>query len=148
MVAFDYDNDGDQDLFIVNNSTLSISGPTITRGPGPPVLLRNNASAANKSLTVHLAGNGAPHHSHGIGARVYATIGSVTQMRELNASSGFNGHGPDRIAHFGMATATNCDVVRAVWTNGDETEMRNVPVSSNTSLTLSSPHGDSQQAHC
>ena len=139
MVTFDFDNDGDKDIFIANNSEVSVVEGITVRAPGIPVLLRNDSVNSNNSISVHLAGTTAPHHSHGIGSRVYTTAGGVTRMRELNASSGFNGHGPERIAHFGVGTATQCDVVRAVWTNGDETELHDVPVSTNTSVTLTSP---------
>lgn len=137
VVVFDYDNDGDLDIFIANNSVLDRSGPSPVRIPGPPVLLRNDSGLADRSLLVRLAGLVAPHHRHGIGSRVFATIGTVTQMRELNASSGYNGHGPERIAHFGTGDALLIDSVRAVWTNGDETELRNV--SAGSSLEIPSP---------
>lgn len=137
VVAFDYDNDGDQDLFIANNSVLTIDGDSHTREPGPPVLLRNDTSIHNHWLKVHFRGIGAPHHTHGLGARLYATTGTLTQMRELNASSGYLGHGPNRIAHFGLGPAVTCDRVRAAWTNGDETEWRNV--AADQTITLSSP---------
>lgn len=85
-----------------------------------------------------LNGRNSPHNAHGIGSRVYVKIGDQEQMRELNASSGYNGHGPNRIAHFGLGTAEQVDSVRAVWTNGDVTEFR--AVAANQSITLDSPH--------
>jgi hypothetical protein len=137
VVAFDYDNDGDVDLFIANNSVLTVDGEVITRSAGPPVLLRNDTPPTNHSLSIRLAGTVPPHHPHGIGSRVYTTVAGVTQMRELNASSGFNGHGPERIAHFGLGAGTMADVVRAVWTTGDETELHQV--AADQMLILASP---------
>jgi hypothetical protein len=143
VVVFDYDNDGDQDMFVTNNSVTDLSGPTPVHHPGPPILFRNDTVNANHWLSIRLAGTAAPHHRHGIGSRVYTTVGTVTQMRELNASSGYLGHGPERIARFGLGTATEADVVRAVWTNGDETEIRNV--TPDRELTLSSPQASLSQ---
>lgn len=137
VVVFDYDNDGDDDIFIGNNLQLVDDGMTITRPPGSPVLLRNDTENRNDWLTVQLDGQTAPHHSHGIGARVYLRIGGVTQMRELHASSGFNGHGPGRIAQFGLGDNLLVDAVRAVWTNGDETELHDV--AADQAITLASP---------
>ena len=137
VIAFDYDNDGDQDLFIANNSVPVADGSTINHAPGPPVLLRNDSANNHHFLEVRLAGNGAPHHSQGIGARVYLATGEVEQMRELHASSGFNGHGPRRLAHFGLGDNAVADRIRARWTNGDETEWR--AVAADQSVTLSSP---------
>lgn len=139
VVVFDYDNDGDQDIFIANNHELVVEGAggQIERPPGQPILLRNDTPPAGAWLKVQLEGLAAPHHSHGIGARVYVSSGGVTQMRELNASSGFNGHGPGRIAHFGLGGASQADVVRAVWTNGDESEIR--AVAAEQAITVTSP---------
>jgi hypothetical protein len=119
VVVFDFDNDGDQDIYVANNSDLDNSEGSYTYNPGSPVLLRNDTVNANHWLNIQLVGAG-EYHSDGIGARVYLTEGAVTQMRELNASSGFNGHGPQRIAHFGLGSAALASELRVVWPSGDE----------------------------
>jgi hypothetical protein len=138
VVSFDYDNDGDLDLFIANHLALvDLGGGQYELQPGAPKLLRNDTVTAGRWLKVHLSGTGAPHHSHGIGSRVYVETGGLTQMRELNASSGFNGHGPNRIAHFGLAAHETADRIRAAWTNGDQTMAYNV--AADQTITLTSP---------
>lgn len=137
VVVFDYDNDGDQDIFIGNNSVPSGSGTNLSHAPARPTLLRNDSANTNAYLSVSLSGLERPHHSQGIGARVYARVDGFEQMRELHASSGFNGHGTGRIAHFGLGDTGEVDELRAVWTNGDETIVRAVGV--NQALVLESP---------
>lgn len=125
--VFDYDNDGDQDIFIVNNSTLvDLGGGTYDLQAGSLVLLRNDTNNTNHWLDVKLDGDG-KFHKHGIGSRVYVNAGGVAQMRELHASSGYNGHGTGRIAHFGLGSETDVDV-EARWLNGDKTKLYNVGV--------------------
>lgn len=141
VAVFDYDNDGDLDIFICNNSDPEINvgepGNPFIYHAAAPVLLRNDTVNNNNWIKVQLAGNGSPHHSHGIGSRVYVSSGGIEQMRELNATSRFNGHGPARIAHFGLNEESTVNRIRAVWTNGDETEMINV--AANQEVVIGSP---------
>jgi hypothetical protein len=138
VVAFDYDNDGDLDLFIVNNNDVypDETGPAITTTPGRLVLLRNDSDPGGNWLKVRIEGS-LPHHAHGMGARVHAELAAKTLMREINASSNFNGHGPYRIAHFGAGAATRFEAVRVGFPNGDTVRVEDVPV--NQELVIESP---------
>ena len=136
-IAFDYDRDGDMDIFIANNSIPVYEGGEFTYLPAPAVLLRNDTVNTNNFINIRLRGTAAPHHRDGIGARVHVASGQTTRMRELHASSGFNGHGPGRIAHFGLGQSDTIDRIRAVWTNGDETELP--AVAAGGDLVLQSP---------
>ena len=132
-LLFDYDNDGDLDIFIANNQELQIDGAQPFRFAGPPALLRNDAPPAHHWLKVTLEGM-PPLHRHGIGSRVYVSFGKRREMRELNASTGFLAHGPDRIAHFGLGTNQIAAEVRAEWVSGDAVAHQNVAVDRNFSL--------------
>jgi hypothetical protein len=110
VVAFDYDRDGDVDLLYANNS-------------GAPVLLRNDGGNASASLSVKLLGRGGNREA--IGARVYATTGVATQMRELRAGSNFESQDPAE-AHFGLGDATGVDELRVTWPDGAETVLPDV----------------------
>ena len=125
-ILFDYDNDGDLDIFITNNNA---GGDT----PAAPALLRNDTPNGNHWLKVKLDG-AAPLHSHGIGARVYATAGGVTRMREIHASTNYAAQGPGRIAHFGLGDAAVVDEVRVVWADGAVSAM--VGVAADSELTV------------
>ena len=137
VVVFDYDNDGDEDIFIANNSLPVVEGESVTYEPAPAVLLRNDTDNDNAYLKVTLEGLAAPHHSMGIGARVVVEDDGIQQMRELHASSSFNGQSPRRLAHFGLKKSDRIDRVRALWTTGDVTEIRDV--STNQAISIASP---------
>jgi hypothetical protein len=117
MLQFDYDNDGDLDIFIVNSQDMQVVGDD---DPGTPVLLRNDTNNGNHWLQVTLDAQ-PPLHRNGIGSRVYARTGGSTMMRELHASTNFLAQDPGRIAHFGTGGATIVDEVIAEWVDGDAT---------------------------
>ena len=56
-------------------------------------------------------------------------------MRELNASTNFLCHGPERIAHFGMGDAGVADEIRAEWTTGDATVVASVEANQHVVIT-------------
>ncbi|MCZ6765602.1 MAG: ASPIC/UnbV domain-containing protein, partial [bacterium] len=118
---FDYDRDGDLDIFVVSAN-------------GPSKLYRNNGGNTLNYLTVKLRGNRL--NSEAIGARVYATVGDETQMRELRAGSNFVSQNPAE-AHFGLDAATSVDALRIVWPDGKTIELTDVPA--NQMLTVGYP---------
>ena len=137
-VSFDYDNDGDLDLFIVNNNELHPADPpgVLTSSPGRLRLLRNDTAATGNWLKVKVDGEN-PYHAQGMGARIHVTSAAATRMREINASSNFNGHGPYRIAHFGVGADTRLEEVRVRFPNGDCVWLEEVAV--NQELVIDSP---------
>jgi hypothetical protein len=92
LLVFDYDDDGDLDLFVVNNA----AGPALYRNDG------GNASGWLRVETV-----GTDSNLEGIGAKV--TIQPVafgpTQVREIGVGSHFLGQS-ERTAHFGLGSGT------------------------------------------
>jgi len=60
-------------------------------------------------------------------------------MRELSASTGYLGHGPNRIAHFGLSSNATADVVRAEWVSGDAVVVSNV--AADQAISIPSPAG-------
>lgn len=106
----DYDKNGDLDILNVNNkddATLPVQVPC----PAAPTLLRNDTDNSNHWIQVTLPGTPSLHRN-GIGSRVNAKTGNVTQLRELNSSTTFQGHGPTRIAHLGLSWATAACPIR------------------------------------
>ena len=125
VVAFDYDRDGDLDLFIQNNL-------------GTARLLRNDGENQNHFLTVRLRGHAA--NSEAVGARVYVTAGGRTQMRELRAGSNFESQDPAE-AHFGLAAAELVDTVRVVWPDETMTNLSTITVDRFIVVTQPQPDG-------
>ncbi len=87
LLTFDYDRDGDLDLFVVNNA-------------GHPVLYRNDGGNENGWLRVETVGTAS--NRQGLGARVRVlTADGRMQLREVNAGSHFLGQS-ETAAHFGL----------------------------------------------
>ena len=133
VILFDFDNDGDLDIFITNNHEYVVNGTSPIRNPGAPTLLRNDTLNGNHWLKVTLEGI-PPLHRDGIGSRVYVTTGDVTQMRELHASTNYLTQEPGRIAHFGVGAATIIDEIRVVWVNGEVNILTDVPADQHLSI--------------
>lgn len=111
VVCFDYDGDGDLDVFVGNNG-------------GAPSLYRNDDPTGNwlKVRLTSTAGN-----SEGVGSVVRVTIGATTQSREIRAGTNFVSAEP-ALAHFGTGGATIVDEVRVEWPDGQVTTETNVAV--------------------
>ncbi len=121
LLRFDYDNDGDLDLFIVNNA-------------GEPVLYRNDVGNLNDWLRIDL--EGIVSNSNGIGAliKVYPDLGDQPLIWEVSASSTFLSQS-EFTAQFGLgANADSVDLVEIYWPSGIVQEITDV--SPNTRLTI------------
>ena len=101
LVSADVDNDGDLDLLVTSNG-------------GVPELLRNGNTRGN-ALVVRLAG--VRSNREGIGARVLATAGGRTQVREVKSGSSYLGQN-DLRAHFGLGEVARVDRVQVRWPAG------------------------------
>ena len=103
VACFDYDHDGDLDLFIANSIE-------------PPRLYRNDGGNALHSIRVRLLSNGA--NTQGVGARVHAInpATGASQMREVGAGNNFLSQNPG-VVHFGIG-ADASRTVDIVWPGG------------------------------
>ena len=102
MFVFDYDNDGDQDVYIVSNCEK-------------PVFYRNDGGHTRDWIRVNVLE--ADSNRESIGARVYLYSPKFAReiVREIRSSSAFSGQG-ENTAHFGLAHETaDRFTVRVYW---------------------------------
>jgi len=115
LLTFDYDRDGDLDLFVVNNGTGGI-------------LYRNDGGNANDWLRVRVGGRRSEIEGRGARIEVTPTPGGPTQVREVGAGSHFLGQS-ERIAHFGLGPGPGGPVheVHVRWPSGETRTWNEVP---------------------
>ena len=111
VICFDYDRDGDIDLFVGNHGAR-------------PTLYRNDGGNAAGFLNVRLVSPGP--NVFGVGARIYVVTDARTQMRELRAGSNFASQDPTE-AHFGLGDEPRVRELRVVWPDGSTQIRRGVP---------------------
>ncbi len=111
-VTFDYDNDGDLDLLVVNQSQYRDPGYVVeTQG----VRLFRNEAVGNNWLKVKLLGQTAD--KHGIGSRVEVYVNGKKLIREIDGGSSHESQNSS-LAHFGLANATQVDSLVVRWMPG------------------------------
>jgi hypothetical protein len=113
LVCFDYDLDGDADLFVANN--------------GGPVKLWRNDGGAELGSYLDIALVGRPPNVDGIGAVVRVRTNGRELVRPIRAGSNYVSQDPP-IAHFGLGPATRVERVAVTWPDGQETSLEDVPV--------------------
>ena len=108
----DYDNDGDIDIFVVNNHA-------------PPTLLRNDGGNRNSWLHVELMG--ADGNRNAIGAKIQLKTADRTQIREVYAGESYMSTN-SFIVEFGVGDATQVETLQVTWPNDDIQKLHNIPV--------------------
>lgn len=115
LLIFDADNDGDLDVFVVNNAS-------------EPRFYRNESRGAGQWLRVSLEGT--ISNRQGLGARVSVFAGGLPeQIREVGVSSHFLGQSEDAL-HFGLREAGSADIVIRWPASGLVTTLNDVPANS------------------
>lgn len=113
VVCFDYDNDGDEDIFVVNQDQ-------------PAHLYRNDLGRPNHWLTVVLVAEPATGISRdAVGARVTVITPNGRQIREHNGGKCYAGQSDFRL-HFGLGQETRVDLLEVRWPDGGLQYLENV----------------------
>ena len=103
IVCFDYDRDGDQDLFVANYGQA-------------PKLYCNHGNN-NNFINIRLIDKSQNHQA--LGARIYLKSSTMEQMRELRSGNNYVSQNPVE-AHFGLASNEVIEQLRIVWPDGEE----------------------------
>jgi hypothetical protein len=98
----DIDNDGDVDILINNLD-------------GSPQLLRNDGGNKNNSVLIKLVGT--KSNRDGIGARVTAVAGDLSQVEEVYSGGSYISQNDLRI-HFGLESKTKLGLIEVRWPSG------------------------------
>lgn len=113
VAYFDYDNDGDLDLFVANQNQ-------------PPHLYRNHAAGSNHWLEIRLEPSaGTNVNRDGIGARVTVVTDRGRQIRERDGGNGFCGQSDPRL-HFGLGPCDRVRLLEVRWPDGGLQYLENV----------------------
>jgi len=125
-VTFDYDNDGDLDLLVVNQAPqMDYPVESFTR------LYRNDSASGN---WIKVALKGVEAESHGIGSKVEVDVAGKKMIREIDGGGSSHISQNSVIAHFGLGTAAKIDKITVYWTGGNKQTVTGV--SSNQFITL------------
>jgi hypothetical protein len=112
LLTFDYDDDGDLDVYVVNNN-------------GQPVLYRNDDPGTNSWLRVAVDGRA---DGHGAVVTVEPVDGGPVQVRQIGASAHHLVQN-ELVAHFGLGShAGSIHSVTVEWSSNDTVVYNAVPV--------------------
>jgi hypothetical protein len=106
----DYDNDGDQDIAIVNNG-------------GRARMLRNVAGSRGHWISFHVLDE---HGRNAIETTVRARTASGSQWREVGSAQSYCASADPRV-HFGLGVSTTVDQVEIQWPDGSRRLMGPLP---------------------
>lgn len=114
LVCFDYDRDGDVDIFIANYGEA-------------PKFYRNDMKNDNHFVNIRLKYNSP--NSQAIGAKIYISYSGNTYMREIRINNNYVSQNPPE-AHFGLGKTGVIDEVKVIWPGREmkQTIINNVSV--------------------
>jgi hypothetical protein len=130
-VTFDYDNDGDMDLLVINQSTYqNINTPFRNYG----TRLFRNDTKENNWLKIDL--EGIVSETNGIGSRVEVHVDDIVLIREIDGGSSHESQN-STIAHFGLGNNSSIDSVVIKWSAGHYQSLKNVDINQQLTITES-----------
>jgi hypothetical protein len=112
LASADYDNDGDVDLFIVNNV-------------GPGILLKNDGGNANNWAKIYLIGD--KSNKMAIGAKIRLVAGELKQIRQVGAQGSYCSQNSLKEI-FGLGNEAKIDTLQIIWPGGLEQAFYNLSV--------------------
>ena len=110
MAVVDFDNDGDLDIVIANLG-------------GAPLLLRNDGGNRNHALRIRARGR--ESNRFGIGAKVRASAGGRTMLREVNPHGSYMSTSDHRL-YIGIGGEVAASRLEIEWPGGKKQLLENV----------------------
>ena len=110
MAVGDFDNDGDEDVFLVSNNDRA-------------VFFLNENSSGHHWLTLKLTGRG--KNTNAVGAKVKVVTRGLSQWQEVRSGSGFLSQKDQRL-HFGLGHGAKVDRIEIVWPDGQRQNFKDV----------------------
>lgn len=107
VVCFDFDRDGDLDVFVSNNS-------------GPTLFYENLDGNRQPALRLKLVGK--PPNTEAIGAHVTVRAGGVERLDEIRGGSNYVSQNPAE-AHFGLGASSRIERLHIRWPSGAQMEL-------------------------
>lgn len=127
-VVFDFDNDGDLDILVVNQKPVLENFPV-----GSTTRLFRNDEAKGNWIKIALRGKDA--ESHGLGSRVEIVVNGKHQIREIDGGGSSHLSQNTAFAHFGVGNATKIDEIIIHWSGGNTQVLKNHLVNQNLIIT-------------
>jgi hypothetical protein len=119
-VVFDYDNDGDLDILVVNQVPV-LDYPILSKTK----LYRNDSTNGN---WIKISLKGTQAELAGIGSKIEVIAGGQKMIREIDGGASSHLSQNSILAHFGLRQAKQIDTLRVFWTGGEIQEMYNVGI--------------------
>ena len=126
-LSFDYDNDGDLDLLVINNGDK-------------PILYRNNGSAEANWLKIKPVGTRSNRDAIGAIIRLRANDSSPALLRFVDGGSNFLGQNERRV-HFGLGRSNDLiDQIEVIWPSGLVQLLNGISPNQLLTITEPTPH--------
>lgn len=126
-VVFDYDNDGDEDILVVNQiPAMDYPVTLFTR------LYRNDSAKGN---WIKIALKGIQAESHGIGSKIEVETAGKKMIREIDGGGSSHISQNSVIAHFGLDTSSRIKKITVYWTGGNIQTLTDIAVNQKITIT-------------
>lgn len=126
-VVFDFDNDGDLDILVVNQTpVLQYPTPSVTK------LFRNDSASGN---WIKIRLHGIQAESMGIGSKIEVEAGGKRMIREIDGGGSSHISQNSTLAHFGLGNAAVIEKITIYWTGGEKQILTNIQPNQTLSIT-------------